>query len=115
MSNVDKMCLRMLAFCFLPMIVAVPITMGVSAFNDAFARMGAPPMSSDLPWLITLVAAVTCVVLFAVQLSRIWRWKEGKSLSCPSCGCLLGSMKDGRWGAYRKCLGFRTSHNERTL
>jgi hypothetical protein len=113
MSNVDKMCLRMLALCFLPMIFAVPIAMGVSAFDDAFAHMGAPPMSPDLPWLITLVAAAACVVLFAIQGSRILRWKEGKSLSCPNCGCLLGSVQDGRWGSYRKCLGCRTNHSER--
>jgi hypothetical protein len=115
MSTVDKMCLRLLAACFLPLLFAVPIVLGVSAFDNAFARLGAPPTSSDLPWLITLVAAAACVVIFAVQASRIWRWKEGKSLSCPNCGCLLGGVRDGRWGAYRKCLGCGTNHAETSI
>ena len=113
MSNVDKMCLRLMAACFLPIIFAVPIAVGVSALDNAFVNMGAPPLSPDFPWLITLVAAAACVVLFAIQGSRIWRWKEGKSLSCPNCGCLLGGIRDGRWGPYRKCLGCRTNHAER--
>lgn len=113
MSNVDKMCLRLLVICLLPMIAAVPIAMAVSAFTNAFEHMGAPPLLPDLPWLITLVAAAVCVALFAVQATRIWRWKEGRSLSCPNCGCLLGGVREGRWGAYRKCLGCRTNHSER--
>lgn len=113
MSNVDKMCLRLLAICFLPLIFAVPISMAVSAFADALAHMGAPPSFSDLPWLITLVGSAGCLILFSVQATRIWRWKEGRSLSCPNCGCLLGGIRDGRWGAYRKCLGCRTNHSER--
>ncbi|WP_216840684.1 hypothetical protein [Dyella sp. S184] len=113
MSNVDKMCVRLLAICFLPMIIAVPIAMGISAFYNAFAQIAAPTPSLDLPWLITLVATATCLVLFAIQATRIWRWKEGKSLSCPACGCLLGSVREGRWGPYRKCLGCRTNHSER--
>jgi hypothetical protein len=113
MSNVDKMCLRLLVICFLPMIAAVPIAMAVSAFTDAFVRMGALPMPPDLPWLITLLAAAVCVALFAVQAARIWRWKEGRSPSCPTCGCLLGGIKEGRWGPYRKCLGCRGNHAQR--
>lgn len=113
MSNVDKMCLRLMAVCFLPILFAVPIAMGVSAFDDAFARMGALPMSADLPWLITLFAAAICVALFAIQGTRIWRWKEGKSLSCPHCGCLLGGIREGQRGPYRRCLGCRTNHAER--
>jgi hypothetical protein len=115
MSTVDKMCLRMLAFCFLPLVFAVPIALGVSAFDNAFAQIGAPPSFSDLPWLITLLATATCVVLFVVQAARIWRWKEGRSASCPTCGCLLGGIREGRWGPYRKCLGCRTNHAERSL
>ncbi|WP_196240337.1 hypothetical protein [Dyella choica] len=113
MSNVDKMCLRLLAICFLPIIAAAPIAMAVSAFNDAFVHMGAPPLLSDLSWPITLVTAAVCAALFAVQATRIWRWKEGKSLSCSNCGCLLGSIREGRWGPYRKCLGCRGNHSER--
>lgn len=113
MSNVDKMCVRLLAVSFLPLIIAVPIAMGVSAFYNALAHMGAPPPSIDLPWLITIVAAAACVILFTIQATRIWRWKEGRSLSCPQCGCLLGGVRDGRWGPYRKCLGCRTNHSQR--
>jgi hypothetical protein len=113
MSNVDKMCLRLLVVCFLPMAFAMPIAMGISAFSNAFAQMGAPPPSLDLSWLIPMVAAAVCVVLFAIQATRIWRWKEGKSLSCPTCGCLLGGVREGRWGPYRKCLGCRANHGER--
>lgn len=113
MSNVDKMCARMLMVCFLPVIFAVPIALGVSALYNVFAHMGAPPRYSDLPWLITLVAAAACLVLFAIQAGRIWRWKEGKSLSCSNCGCLLSDVREGRWGPYRKCLGCGTNHAER--
>ena len=113
MSNVDKMCVRLLAICFLPMIIAVPIAMGISAFYNAFAQMGAPAPSLDLPWLITLTATAACLVFFAIQSTRIWRWKEGKSLCCPTWGCLLGSVREGRWGPCRKCLGFRSNHSER--
>ena len=105
MSNVDKMCVRLLAICFLPWVIVVPIALCFLTLEDAFAQMGATPSESNLPWLITLIAAVACVVLFAVQATRIWQWKEDKSHSCPICGCLLGHVRDGRWGSYRKCLG----------
>lgn len=113
MSHVDKMCLRLLVICFLPLVFAVPVAMAISAFDNAFAQMGVPPPSSDLPRLITLAAVAVCLALFAVQGARIWRWKEGRSPSCPTCGCLLGGIKEGRWGPYRRCLGCRGNHSER--
>jgi len=113
MSNVDRMCVRLLAVSLLPLVIAVPIATGISAFYNALTQMGAPEPSVDLPWIVALVAAVACLVLFAVQATRIWQWKEGKSLDCPACGCLLGGARDGRWGPYRRCLGCRTNHSEK--
>jgi hypothetical protein len=113
MSNVDKMCLRLLAVSFLPLVISVPLSLGTFSLFNAFARMGTPNLFIDLPWLITLGGAAGCVGIFAVQAARIWRWKEGKGPSCPTCGCLLGGVRDGRHGPYRQCLGCRTNHNER--
>lgn len=110
MSNVDKMCLKLMALCLLPVVIAIPMMIGVSGVLDAFMHLGAPAPSTDFPWLIALIAAAASVSIFVVQAFRIWRWKEGKSPSCPQCGCLLSRVRDGRWGPYRKCLGCTTNH-----
>lgn len=113
MSNVDKMCLRMMAVCVLPLILACVLAEGVSAFQNALAQLNASTAPVDITWLVSLMGTAVCVVLLVIQATRIWRWKEGKSASCSHCGCLLSGVRDGRWGRYRKCLGCRTNHAER--
>lgn len=113
MSNVDKMCLRMLAWCFAPLIIAVPLAVAVSALSDAFTRLGASSPLADVSWEVAVAASIAGAVILLVQAIRIWRWKEGKSDACRNCGCLLGRERDGRWGPYRKCLACRANHVER--
>lgn len=113
MSNVDKMCLRMMAVCGLPLVIAFVLAKAASLLLNAFAQLGAPAPPVDVTWLVSLVGAAVCVVLLLIQAMRILRWKEGKSVNCSHCGCLLSGVRDGRWGAYRKCLGCRANHAER--
>lgn len=44
---------------------------------------------------------------------RLWRWNRGESADVCECGGLLGRERDGRYGAYRKCLACSRNINER--
>lgn len=98
MSNVDKMCLRMMVVCGLPLVIAFVLAKAASLLLNAFARLGTPTPPVDVAWLVSLTGAVVCVVLLLIQAMRIWRWKEGKCVNCSHCGCLLSGVCDGRWG-----------------
>jgi len=40
---------------------------------------------------------------------RLMRWETGGALICH-CGGLLGREREGRFGAYRKCMGCGRNH-----
>jgi hypothetical protein len=61
------------------------------------------PLGDALRWvpygllgLATLLGVVASV--------RLMRWESGDALICR-CGGLLGGEREGRFGAYRKCMG----------
>ncbi len=50
---------------------------------------------------------------FLFQTARFWMWTRGRGPDCPSCGCLLGIERVGRWGPYRSCYQCGKNHSVR--
>jgi len=70
-------------------------------------NLGTQPMLAGIAgtWdKVVGLAVLAAVGLAAHGAVRLWRWKRGSTLDCPSCGGLLGSERDGRYGPYRRCL-----------
>jgi hypothetical protein len=44
---------------------------------------------------------------------RLSQWQEDTSPGCMVCGGLLGRERDGRWGAYRKCLACGKNNSQK--
>lgn len=54
---------------------------------------------------VPLVGLAIASIMGAVSSYQLWRWESGHGLNCSSCGGMLGRERDGRHGAYRKCVG----------
>jgi len=48
---------------------------------------------------------IVAAVLLIHGAFRLWQWTQGRTLDCPNCGGPLGREREGRYAAYRKCLG----------
>jgi hypothetical protein len=111
MSCFDRMFLRMLAPCVLPLCV------GALFGYAASTVLNIPPLSSlagrwnDVPLLMFSSGALMTGAAFLFQLFRVAQWQRGVSKICFVCACLLGRERQGRWGSYRKCLGCGKSHS----
>ena len=68
-------------------------------------------MAPDLPFQIAMAGAGVSLAPSLYQALRLWRWTRGKGAVCYVCGCLLGREREGRYGAYRKCLGCGKNHS----
>lgn len=113
MSYADRMCVRMLAWCLVPVVASIPISVIASTILTIPAMMGGQAAPSDVPFLIAMAGACFGMVIFAIQGILLWRWRLGKTDDCWICGCLLGREQDGRWGPYRRCLGCGKNHSAR--
>lgn len=101
-----RMCAPALAVMALDIVVAVVAT----TVSELPAVLGGRPVWPGLGNTIALTGLGVSLVIYAVQLIRYWRWTEGKGDCCYICTCLLGREREGRYGAYRKCLGCGKNH-----
>lgn len=110
MSYVDRMCLRMMAGCLVPLAVSIPVAYVVDTILGLQAALGGPDNQFDVLFFVDMTGAGLSLILFAIQGIRLWRWRLGKTDDCFVCGCLLRQEREGRWGPYRKCLGCGKNH-----
>lgn len=110
LSYVNKMCLKMMAWCLWPTLFAVLAAWPLSVVLELPEKMGGVSPFPDSSSLVVLAGAAVALVLGVYQSIRLWLWEHGKSDDCFTCGCLLGREQDGRWGPYRKCLGCGENH-----
>ena len=105
-SYITRMCLRMMAWCLLPIFFTALVAWPMSAILELPAKIGhGQPMMPDLPWLVAGAGAAISFLLLLVQFIRLWRWENGVGHSCYVCGCLLGSARQRRYTFCRQCLG----------
>lgn len=113
MSYVDRMCLRMMAWCLVPLAASIPAAHAIDSVLELPAAIGGSANPSDVPFFVGMMGTGISLILFAIQGVRLWRWRLGKTDDCFVCGCLLGHEREGRWGPYRKCLGCGKNHSVR--
>lgn len=54
------------------------------------------------PW-VGVGLLLASLALFAVSFYRLWRWSQGNSDCCFTCGGIV-DQKHGRYGPYKHCL-----------
>lgn len=111
MSYVSRMCARLLAPSVTPLLVAAPIAVVTSTLSNLPVALGGRPVWPTLPGDILVAGGMASGIYYLVQLARLVRWRRGSADSCYVCTCLLGRERQGRWGAYRRCLGCGKNHS----
>lgn len=112
MSYVDRMCLRLMAPCLLPALCGAMFAWAAEAVLGLPRLAGGPVLAPSLPSYLIVAGGAASVALYAVQAGRLLRWRRGRGHACYVCGCLLGRVREGRWGPYRRCLGCGKHHTE---
>jgi len=69
------------------------------------------PLAASLAWMPYGLLALAGLLGIATSV-RLWRWELGRALIC-GCGGLLGREREGRYGAYRKCMACGRNHGSR--
>jgi hypothetical protein len=87
-----------------PLLASLLAVVVAKTLLDVPVSMGGAPVWPELPG--TVVA-----LYYLVQFARLLLWQRGHADSCYVCGCLLGRERQGRWGAYRRCLGCSKNHS----
>lgn len=101
MERPTFMAARVLAPAGIAILAAIGLAFAGSSLSDQPMLHGVAAEWAVLVWVA--FAAAFGLALHAVF--QLWRWERGQALECPSCECLLGRERDGRYGPYRKCLG----------
>lgn len=66
----------------------------LAGLGEQSARLALPAC-----WLATGAATVTALY----RTFQLWRWQQGKTDACRSCGGMV-VVRDGRYGLYSRCL-----------
>jgi hypothetical protein len=115
MPYINKMCLRMIGVCLVPLFFSLLASFFVSAILGLPETLGhGQPLMPDLPAQVIGAGAVGAFVLFVIQFIRLLRWEDGHGDCCDQCYCLLGFERKGPWSMYRKCLGCGKNHSTQT-
>lgn len=110
MSYVSRMCARLLVPSVVPLLAAALAAVIAETLSDLPAAVGGAPVWPHLPGDLMMVGVAASALYYFVQLARLLRWRQGHADSCYVCACLLGRERQGRWGAYRRCLGCGKNH-----
>lgn len=111
MSYVGRMSWRMMGPALIPIVLGGPR-------QGFFQRCSTYPFYSegklfftDLPLQTVMTGAGISLAMLVYQILRLWRWTRGRGPACYVCGCLLGRVREGWYGPYRKCLGCGKNHS----
>ncbi len=89
---------------YLPAMVALLLAMAAMVWTSLLGQqVTAPALAVLLRWLPPL-ALLAALVAGAIATLRMWRWQHGQTPVCRGCGGLLGKLRHGAQGDYRKCL-----------
>jgi hypothetical protein len=111
MSYVDRMSWRMMGPALTPIVLGGAAAWLLSTLLDLPLLLGGQVLLADLPFQAVMIGAGMSLGMIVYQILRFWRWTRGKGPACYVCGCLLGRMREGRYGTYRKCLGCGKNHS----
>jgi hypothetical protein len=111
MSYVSRMCARLLVPSIVPLLASLLAAVAAKALSDLPVSMGSAPAWPNVPGTLVVLGVGASAIWYVVQLVRLLRWQRGHADSCYVCACLLGRERQGRWGAYRRCLGCGKNHS----
>ena len=98
MTHLHRMAFRM----YLPTLACLLLAFASTwLLTSAAPTTFVHPLGDALRWLPYGLLGLA-VLLGLVASLRLLRWETGDALIC-SCGGLLGSERQGRFGVYRKC------------
>lgn len=110
MAYQTRMFLRLVAPAVLVSGMSIVFAFAAETLSRVPVALGGKPL---FPWASDTIALGGAGVSFAicvVQMVRYWRWTRDEGDLCYVCSCLLGREREGRFGAYRKCLGCGKNH-----
>jgi len=111
MSYVSRMCARLLVPSVVPLLVALVVALIARALSDLPVALGGAPAWPELPGDLVMVGVGASALYYLLQMMRLLRWRQGRADACYVCSCLLSYERQGRWGAYRRCLGCGKNHS----
>ena len=111
MSYVSRMCARLLVPSVVPLLASLLAAVVAKTLLDVPVSMGGAPVWPELPGTLVALGVGASALYYLVQFARLVLWQRGQADSCYVCGCLLGRERQGRWGAYRRCLGCSKNHS----
>lgn len=111
MSYIDRMSWRMMGPALIPIVLGGAAAGLLSTLLDLPLLRGGQALLPDLPLQTVMIGARIGLAMLVYQILRLWRWTRGRGPGCYVCGCLLGRVRDGRYGPYRKCLGCGKNHS----
>jgi hypothetical protein len=111
MSYVSRMCARLLVPSVVPLLASLLAAVVAKTLLDVPVSMGGAPVWPELPGTLVALGVGASALCYLVQFARLLLWQRGHADSCYVCGCLLGRERQGRWGAYRRCLGCSKNHS----
>lgn len=111
MSYVSRMCARLLVPSVVPLLASLLVAVVAKTLLDLPVSLGGAPVWPELPDTLVALGLGASALYYLVQFTRLLQWRRGHTDSCYVCGCLLGRERQGRWGAYRRCLGCSKNHS----
>lgn len=109
MDRWTGMAIRMYAPAFGLLAASMLATFAIEGIRQSALLAGVYQAAQWLPLIGFGVGALWMLITSF----RLWRWNRGESTDVCECGGLLGRERDGRYGAYRKCLACTRNINER--
>lgn len=78
--------------------------------GDVALGSGAKPFWSGLGDAVALASGALATVTYLTGMVRYWRWTNYVGDMCYVCLSLMGRVRDGWYGPYRKCLSCGKNH-----
>lgn len=110
MAYHTKMFLRMCVPALAVLAGSMLLAFLASTLSTLPMVLGGGSLFPGLGDLIALGGLVVATVVYSLTLVRFRRWERGHGDCCFVCGCLVGTVRDGRFGPYRRCLGCGKNH-----
>lgn len=105
-----RMLFRLAAPAGLVLVGGLALAMMVSMLSDFPVRLGGSPLWPGIGDMVAVGTGIVALIVYVARMWRYWRWTQDMGDVCFVCLCLLGRIRDGRYGPYRKCLGCGKNH-----
>ena len=105
-----RMLFRLAAPAALVLVGGLALAMMVSMLSDVPVRLGGRPLWPGIGDMVAVGTGIVALIVYVARMWRYWRLTQDMGDVCFVCLCLLGRIRDGRYGPYRKCLGCGKNH-----